>query len=71
MRIRGTLAVLLMSAVTLVAQDAPKDGTNACKRDKDSKMSCCKKDKDGSQKECCKMDQCKKQQKDTQSNTKS
>ena len=67
MKLRGIVAVMLLSAVSMcaqaapVAQDAGKPADHAaCMRDKDkdAKMSCCcKKDKDGKMAmDCCKKD---------------
>jgi hypothetical protein len=70
MKVRGILAVLLLSAASMWAQtgaeaataDAPKPADHAaCKHDKDSKMACCKKDKDGNMvkgMDCCKKGKC-------------
>jgi hypothetical protein len=68
MKVRGIVAVLLLSAASMWAQAAPAtpdagkpaDHAAACPRDKDGKMACCKKDKDGKMKDmdCCKKGKC-------------
>jgi putative methionine-R-sulfoxide reductase with GAF domain len=56
MKIRGILAVVVLGAASLVAQDTSKSADHAaCKRDKSEKMDskkecCCKKNKDGQMK---------------------
>lgn len=66
MKLRGIMAVLLLSAVSVCAQGAPaaQDAEKpadhaACMRDKSAKTGCCKKDKDGKmamEMDCCKKD---------------
>jgi uncharacterized protein involved in copper resistance len=66
MKLRGIVAVMLLSAVSMCAQAAPaaQDAGKpaehaACARDKSAKMEmdCCKKDKDGKMAmDCCKKD---------------
>ncbi len=62
MKIRGVVAVMLLSAVSMWAQAAPAapDAAKpadhmACKHEKSAKMDGCKRDKDGKM-ECCKKD---------------
>jgi len=76
MKIRGLVAVMLLCAASMVAQsatpapDASKPAEHAaCKRDKASKMDCCKKDKDGKmakEMDCCKKGKCAREKKDTE-----
>ena len=80
MKIRGIVAVMLLSAASMLAQAAPAapDASKpadhaACMRDKDHKMSgemsCCKKDKDGKmakEMDCCKKGKCARDKKDTE-----
>lgn len=77
MRVRGIVAVLLLSAVSMWAQTAPaapdaeKPANHACPRDKDGKMACCKKDKDGKMMkdmDCCKKGKCDREKKDSSAN---
>ncbi|MDR3763351.1 MAG: hypothetical protein P4M01_04575 [Acidobacteriota bacterium] len=71
MKIRGLIAVLLLSAMTVVAQDAPKADDHAmCTRNKSGKMTCCKKDKQGNQKMCCKKNHGDKKDKSADSDNK-
>jgi hypothetical protein len=74
MRIRGSIAVLVLTTAAMFAQSAPAAPDTAnpaqhaeCKRDKDGKMACCKKDKDGNMskdKDCCKKGKCAREKKD-------
>jgi len=73
MKIRGIVAVMLLSAASMCAQTAaaPADAGKpaehaACKHDKDGKMACCKKDNDGkmsSEMDCCKKGKCAREKK--------
>lgn len=73
MKIRGIVAVLLLSAMSMCAQVAPAAPDagkpiehEACKKDKDGKMECCKKDKDSKmdkEMDCCKKGKCAREKK--------
>ena len=76
MKMRGIIAVMLLSAVSMWGQAAPAapDASKpaehgACKRDKENKMECCKKDKDGNmvkEMDCCKKGKCARDKKDSE-----
>ena len=76
MRVRGMIAVMVLSTAAMFAQAAPaspdaaKSADHAaCKHDKDGKMACCKKNKDGKmmgEKDCCKKGQCARMKKDAE-----
>lgn len=74
MKVRGWIAVMVLStamfAQSAAAPDASKPTDHAeCKRDKDSKMDCCKKDKDGNmtkEKDCCKKGKCDREKKEAE-----
>jgi hypothetical protein len=76
MKVRGMVAVMLLSAMSMFAQTAPEapDAGKAadhaaCKRDKENKMQCCKKDKDGKmthEMDCCKKGKCAREKKDSE-----
>jgi hypothetical protein len=77
MKIRGMIAVMLLSAVSMWAQAPPTavpDDSKpadhaACKRDKSDKMACCKKDKDGKmvkEMDCCKKGKCDRDKKESE-----
>ena len=77
MKIRGIVAVMLLSAASMLAQAAPAapDASKpadhaACKRDKAGKMECCKKDKDGNMMgkdmDCCKKGKCARDKKESE-----
>lgn len=73
MKIRGMVAVMLLSAVSMWGQAAPAAPETskpaehqACKHDKEGKMACCKKDKDGNmakEMDCCKKGKCDREKK--------
>ena len=73
MKVRGIVAVLVLSAVSVWAQAAPatQDAQKsadhaACMRNKDGKMDCCKHDKDGKmakEMDCCKHGKCAREKK--------
>jgi hypothetical protein len=76
MKIRGIVAVMLLSAVSMWGQAAPAapDASKpadhpACKHDKEGKMECCKKDKAGNmvkEMDCCKKGKCAREKKDSE-----
>ncbi len=77
MKIRGTIAVLMLCAASMLAQTgaqapAPKQDDHAACSRKDAKMECCKKNKDAksteAKKDCCKQGKCARDKKDVPAN---